>query len=161
MADVTKIATHAARLVNKAQIAEFFEVSTNAVDGWIRRGCPFIQRGDLRTPWIFDLLKVLEWRFTRPTRACFDDPEAMSPRDRRHWYEGEAVRVQVEEIRASLITCSEFRTEKKRILSAIAECLTRLPDRLEVACGLPPAITGVIRSELEKARSMLANAQNE
>ncbi|NMQ21483.1 DUF1441 family protein [Candidatus Competibacter phosphatis] len=112
MADVTKIATHTARLANKSQIAEFFEVSTNAVDGWIRRGCPFIQRGDLRTPWIFDLLKVLEWRFTRPKRARFDDPEAMSPRDRRHWYEGEAVRIQIEELRANLITRDECHAEK-------------------------------------------------
>ena len=83
MAGVTKIATHTARLANKAQIAEFFEVSTNAVDGWIRRGCPYVQRGDLRTPWVFDLLKVVEWRYTRKKRARVENPDELRPKDRR------------------------------------------------------------------------------
>ena len=156
MADVTKIATHAARLVNKAQIAEFFEVSTNAVDGWIRRGCPFVRRGDLRTAWVFDLLKVLEWRFTRPKRARFDDPEAMSPRDRRHWYEGEAIRIQIEELRANLITSDECHAEKTRIISVLAEYLSRLPDKLATACELTPAATGVLRNLIDRERAVLA-----
>lgn len=156
MTDVTKIATHAARLVNKAQIAEFFEVSTNAVDGWIRRGCPYVQRGGLRVPWVFDLLKVLEWRFTRPQPTRCGDPEAMPPRDRRHWYEGEAVRIQLEELRANLITRVEYDAEKTRILSVIAECLVRLPDRLEVACELPPAASAVLRATLDRERAAMA-----
>ncbi len=144
---VIKIATRTARLANKAQVAEFFEVSVNAVDGWIRRGCPFIQRGDLRTPWIFDLLKVLEWRFTQPQLERCDDPEAMSPRDRRDWYEGEAVRVQLEELQENLITRAEFVAERERIQSLLAECLDRLPDRLTTACDLPPAVAEALRME--------------
>lgn len=30
---------------NKVEVAEFFEVSTNTVDDWIRKGCPFVERG--------------------------------------------------------------------------------------------------------------------
>ncbi len=156
MANVTKIATHAARLANKAQIAEFFEVSTNAVDGWIRRGCPYVRRGGLRVPWVFDLLKVLEWRFTQPQPTRCDDPEAMPPRDRRHWYEDEAVRVQLEEMGANLITRIEYHAERARILSVLAECLARLPDRLEVACELPPAATAALRDLIDRERAALA-----
>ena len=157
MADVTKIATHAARLANKAQIAEFFEVSVNAVDGWIRRGCPFIQRGDLRTPWIFDLLKVLEWRFTRPKRARVENPDELRPKDRRDWYEGERVREKVAELRANLITRDEFNAEKTRITMAISECLDQLPDKLTTACELPPAASAALRETLDRERAALVS----
>ena len=156
MADVTKIATHTARLANKAQIAEFFEVSTNAVDGWIRRGCPFIQRGDLRTPWIFDMLKVAEWRYTRSRRVRVENPDELKPRDRRDWYEGEAVRVQLEEMGANLITRVEYHAERARIISVITECLPRLPDKLTTTCALPPAASAVLRATLDKERAALA-----
>ena len=156
MADVTKIATHTARLANKAQIAEFFEVSTNAVDGWIRRGCPYVQRGGLRVPWVFDPLKVLEWRFTRPEPIRCDDPDKLSPKDRRDWYEGEKSRVEVEKRKADLITRDEYHAERARILSVLAECLTRLPSRLEVACELPPAASAALRETLDRERAALA-----
>ncbi len=156
MADVTKIATHTARLANKAQIAEFFEVSTNAVDGWIRRGCPFIQRGDLRTPWIFDLLKVLEWRFTRPKRARVENPDELRPKDRRDWYEGEKARVEVENRKADLISREEYHAERARIISVLAECLSRLPDKLATACELPPAASAALRETLDRERAVLA-----
>jgi phage terminase Nu1 subunit (DNA packaging protein) len=152
---VIKIATRTARLANKAQVAEFFEVSVNAVDGWIRRGCPYVRRGDLRTPWVFDLLKVLEWRFTQPQLERCDDPEAMSPLDRRDWYEGERVREKIEELRANLISRDEFDAEKSRIQSAIAGCLDRLPDRLITACKLPPAASATLREMLDRECSAM------
>ncbi len=152
---VIKIATRTARLANKAQVAEFFEVSVNAVDGWIRRGCPYVRRGDLRTPWVFDLLKVLKWRFTQPQLARCDDPEAMSPRDRRDWYEGEAVRIQIEELRANLISRDEFDAEKSRIQSVLAECLDQLPDKLTTSCELPPAASATLRDLIDRERAAM------
>jgi hypothetical protein len=79
MSDVTNISPPAFRLANKLQVSEFFDVSVKTVDLWVRRGCPFIQRGDLRTPWIFDLLTVSEWRYAPPTRVRVDDPEKLKP----------------------------------------------------------------------------------
>lgn len=157
MTDVTKIASHAARLANKAQIAEFFEVSTNAVDGWIRRGCPFIQRGDLRTPWIFDMLKVAEWRYTRQKRARVENPDELRPKDRRDWYEGEKSRVEVEKRKADLINREEYHAERARIISVITECLSRLPDKLTTACELPPAASAVLRETLDRERAAMVS----
>ena len=152
---VIKIATRTARLANKAQVAEFFEVSVNAVDGWIRRGCPYVRRGDLRAPWVFDLLALAEWRFTQPQLARCDDPEAMSPRDRRHWYEGEKVREKIDEMMANLISREEFAAEKERIQSVLAECLARLPAHLEAACKLPPAASATLRDLIDKERTAM------
>ncbi len=147
MSDVTHFSAPAYRLANKLQVSEFFNVSFKTVDLWVRRGCPFIQRGDLRTPWIFDLLAVAEWRYTRPKRTRFDSPDELRPKDRRDWYEGERVRGKIEELMANLITRDEFTAEKTRILSVLAECLERLPGRLEVACSLSPAVAEALRTE--------------
>ena len=160
MSDVTHISPPAVRLANKLQVSEIFDVSVKTVDLWVRRGCPYIQRGDLRTPWIFDLLKVAEWKYTRSRRARVEDPEKLKPKDRRDWYEGARVKEKVEELRANLITRDEFDAERARILSVITECLDQLTDKLTVACELPPAATAVLRGELEKARAMLATSQD-
>ena len=136
----------ASRLVNKLQVSEFFNVSFKTVDLWVRRGCPFVERGGTSSPWVFDLLAVAEWRYT-PKRASFDDPDALKPKDRRDWYEGEKVRIRVEDLQENLITRAEFDAEKERIQSVLAECLERLPGRLEVACGLPPAVAEALRRE--------------
>ena len=147
MSDVTHFTAPAYRLANKLQVSEFFNVSFKTVDLWVRRGCPFVERGGTNSPWVFDLLAVAEWRYTRPKRARFDDPDALKPKDRRDWYEGERIRGKIEELMANLIARDEFDAEKERIQSALAECLERLPGRLEVACGLPPAVAEALRRE--------------
>jgi len=155
MSDVTHISPPSFRLANKLQVSEFFDVSVKTVDLWVRRGCPFIQRGDLRTPWIFDLLTVSEWRYAPPTRVRISDPEKLKPRDRKDWYEGEKVREKIEELRANLITRDEFDAEKSRIQGVLAECLARLPDRLTTSCKLPPAASAVLREMLDRECSAM------
>ena len=147
MSDVTRISPPSFRLANKLQVSEFFNVSFKTVDLWVRRGCPFVERGGTSSPWVFDLLAVAEWRYTRPKRARFDDPDDLRPKDRKDWFEGEKVRIRVEELMANLITRAEFDAEKDRIQSALEECLERLPGRLESACSLPPAVAEALRLE--------------
>jgi len=147
MSDVTHFTAPAYRLANKLQVSEFFNVSFKTVDLWVRRGCPFVVRGGTNAPWIFDLLAVAQWRYTRPKRASFSNPDDLKPKDRRDWYEGERIRGKIEELTANLIARDEFDAEKTRIQSALAECLERLPGRLESACGLPPAVAEVLRRE--------------
>ena len=147
MSDVTHISPPSFRLANKLQVSEFFNVSFKTVDLWVRRGCPFVVRGGTNAPWVFDLLAVAQWRFERPKRARFDDPDELKPKDRRDWYEGERVRGKIEELQENLITRAEFDAEKERIQSVLAECLARLPGRLEAACGLPPAAAEALRLE--------------
>jgi phage terminase Nu1 subunit (DNA packaging protein) len=155
MSDITNLHPPAFRLLNKLQVSEFFNVSIKTVDLWVRRGCPYIQRGDLRTPWIFDLLQVLEWRFTRPKRVRVENPDELKPKDRRDWYEGERVREKVAELRANLITRDEFNAETTRIKSVLAECLDQLTDKLTVACGLSPAVAAVLRATLDRERAAM------
>ena len=47
---------------NKAELAEFFQVSAPTVDDWVRRDCPFVKRGKSGVDWVFDFRAVRSWR---------------------------------------------------------------------------------------------------
>lgn len=49
------------REVNREELAETFGVSLNTVSSWIRKGCPFEQRGRQGKPWRFNTRDVSEW----------------------------------------------------------------------------------------------------
>ncbi len=148
------------RKANKALIAEWFEVSVPTVDAWIRRGCPYVQRGDKGQPWIFDLLRVAEWRVGYASGGVSDakSPENMPPKERRDWYEGEKVRVALELQSGNLLTLDDYRLELARILKQVANTLETLPDTLERKCALPPDALIAVQEEIDKERAMLVAA---
>ena len=47
---------------NKAELAEFFQVSAPTIDDWVRRDCPFVTRGKSGVDWVFDFRAVRSWR---------------------------------------------------------------------------------------------------
>lgn len=52
-------------LVNRTQLAEVFGVSMPTVDGWVRAGCPVVQRGGRGVEWKFESADVAKWRQDR------------------------------------------------------------------------------------------------
>ena len=51
--------------MNKAQIAEHFDVALTTVDHWIRRGCPVVSKGSKGRDWDIDPEDVMGWRQDR------------------------------------------------------------------------------------------------
>lgn len=49
------------KLVNRAGLAEVMGVVTVTVDGWIKRGCPVVERGGRGKEWQFDTAAVVRW----------------------------------------------------------------------------------------------------
>lgn len=48
--------------MNKVQAAKCFNVSTNTITDWVRKGCPFEKQGRNGDQYIFDLPAVISWR---------------------------------------------------------------------------------------------------
>lgn len=48
-------------IVNRAGLADVFGAATPTVDTWVRRGCPFVQRGGRGKEWQFNTAAVSEW----------------------------------------------------------------------------------------------------
>lgn len=106
------------REANKAEAAEFFGVHVATVDAWLRRGCPYLQRGNRGKSWVFDLLDVAKWRFGGTEEDPEEDPEKMSPKDRLDWYRGNRERDAHAKDKELLIP---FDLEERIIAAAFAE----------------------------------------
>lgn len=50
-----------ARTVNRADLALIFGRSLPTIDAWVRRGCPFIEKGGKGKEWRFDSAAVHNW----------------------------------------------------------------------------------------------------
>lgn len=72
------------KLVNKAELAEICGVSLTSIDNWIRQGLPYVEKGDLSSPWTFDTYQVIKWKTKKapkPTKLATstdsEEPEAI------------------------------------------------------------------------------------
>lgn len=48
-------------IVNRAQLAEVFGVTTPTVDAWVRAGCPVVERGSKGVAWSFNTADISKW----------------------------------------------------------------------------------------------------
>jgi phage terminase Nu1 subunit (DNA packaging protein) len=147
----------ALRRGNKAQIAEFFDVSIKAVDGWIRRGCPVLKRGSRKEPWVMDALAVAEWRFTGQSQGDVVDPDDMAPQDRKAWYESETKRRALQVQDRELVEIGEVEKAVATAFSAIAQGLRSLPDNVERRTGCDPVIVIAMETAIDAEMDALAD----
>ena len=149
------------RRANKAEVAEFFEVSIKAVDGWVRRGCPVVERGRLNKPWVFDLLAVAEWRIAGTSANDCTDPTAFPPAERKAWFESELKRRELQERDRELIPAAELESCVARVFGALSQGLRSIPDNLErrIGCSaeVAEAVERILEAEMDAAADMLAS----
>lgn len=140
------------RVVNRTELAEFFEVSMPTIDVWIRRGCPYQQQGARGIAWKFDLLAVITWKLqAKPSTT----PERMSPADRRAWYESEKKRLEVQAMAARMVPADEIDQGIITALKSIGHALRKIPASLEQK-GIDTALAQLVGGELQAAYEGMA-----
>jgi phage terminase Nu1 subunit (DNA packaging protein) len=147
------------RLANKGQAAAWFDVSPQALDGWIRRGCPAVTRGSAGTPWVFDLRALAEWRYGRQaTPEGRPDPAMMSPKERLDHFRALREEVKHQQEIGELIPAEEFRTALSASLKVVATGLEGMPEILERDCHLDGATVERIIAVLDRLREDMYHA---
>ena len=145
------------RRLNKSELAEFFGVSPQALDGWIRRGCPAVTRGQPGRPWVFDALDVARWRFGPGDSPSGElNPDDMTPQDRKAWFESETKRRALQVQDRELIPAIEVEQVVSTAFQAIAQGLRSMPDNIERRTGCPPEIVEAIEVALDAEMNALA-----
>ena len=144
------------RLANKAGVAVFFEVSPQAIDGWIRRGCPALERGAVGKKWVFDLLAVVNWRSAGPADNEVD-PDSMAPTDRKAWYEGETKRRDLQVRDGELIPAGDVDQAITTALAVLANGIKAIPDNLERKYGIAPEVAERVELALFAEMEQIAN----
>lgn len=143
--------------LNKAQLAEIFGVSLPAVEGWIRRGCPVSKRGGKGAVYEFDLRAVMEWYYGRNAQPQGGevDPERMTAKERKDWYEGEKVRRALEVDAGKLVQADEAEIEFAALIKAFAGFLETLPFTLERELSLPADVVERLQIAIDGHRQSL------
>ena len=126
------------RRATKAECAEFFEIALPTLENWVRRGCPFVQRGGRGVPWVFDLLAVAKWHYAPESEVNPDDPMTLPPAERKAWYESEIKRRDLQVRDRELIQSSEVEQVVATAFASIAQSIRSLPDNMERQLGMSP-----------------------
>jgi phage terminase Nu1 subunit (DNA packaging protein) len=148
------------REANKSETAEFFGVSLPTLENWVRRGCPVLERGGKNVPYRFDLRAVAEWYYGGKSVASDGDvdPEKMTPKERKDWYEGEKVRRALEVDAGKLLRADEAEIEFAAMVKTFAGALEILPFRLERECNLSGDVVERLQIAIDEARESLYRA---
>lgn len=149
--------TPESRRANKAEVAEFFGVSIPAVDGWIRRGCPAVQRGQRGVPWVFDLLAVAEWRFTpaKVEEPADADIPPSDPQEAWYYWRAKRERRNFELEEQEVMHRDEHRREMSKMAKEMAATWDMFPDMLERDCGLEPEAIEAVERLIDDQRYQL------
>lgn len=145
------------RIVGRTRVAEFFGMSTAAVDAWVRRGCPVKGKDDGGRP-EFDLLEVAKWKFYTSEFTGVGgeiDPEKLPPRERLDWYKGEATRVKLMEMSGELIKASEMEKTLADMFKTFTGFLETLPDIMERDAGISGEVAHRMQVAIDAARDRL------
>ncbi len=151
------------RRANKAEVAEWFDVSMATVDAWMRRGCPYVQRGGKGVSWVIDLKAVAEWYYKGADTATEDDPDKMTPKERLDWYKGTREKTRHMEEAGQLIQAADYERALSSALKTVAVTLESLPDVLERDAGIDGAAVERCQSVIDRVRDdlhgrLIANA---
>lgn len=139
------------RIANKAETAEWFDVSLATLDAWIRRGMPVVVRGHKGQQWEIDLLAVAIWRYgpSEQSEQADVDPDALSPKDRLAWYQGNREKrrdmIDAGELYERAPTLHTFATT----IAVFAEQVRAIPDLLERRAGLTPKQAELAADEID------------
>jgi phage terminase Nu1 subunit (DNA packaging protein) len=149
------------RSANRREVAEFFEVALTTVDGWIRKGCPVVERTGRGVPSKFDLRAVAEWLYGAQAEAAAQDPEKMAPQDRKAWYDSESKRVELMARCGELLEREDVQRAVSTAFAAITQDLLAVPDRLERMHGVPADVAARVEeglcAALDALRDRIAN----
>jgi hypothetical protein len=144
------------RRANKAQAAQFFDITLPTLERWLREGAPVVQRGSRGISWILDLRQIAQWKYGSNIGPGGVDPDSLSPQDRKAWYDSEQKRRALQIQDRELIPVAEIERVISTAFSAIAQGLRSLPDNIERRTGCSPEIVEAIERAIDAEMRALA-----
>lgn len=124
--------------VNMSELASVFGVSTQAVQAWVRRGCPFVEKGGAGKAYVFETADVITWRREIEMQATGDgDDDSITleqARKRRELAQARLSEIDLAKRRSELV-------EIEAVAEIVSEDYTRVRARL---LALPPKCAPLI-----------------
>jgi terminase small subunit / prophage DNA-packing protein len=159
MADLTDIAAQCPeiRRANKAEAAQFFDITLPTLEKWLREGAPVLQRGARGVSWVLDLRAMAQWRYETRLPEGGLDPETLTPAERKLWYDGETRRRDLQVRDRELIPASEVESAVAQAFASLAQAVQSLPDELEQDAALTPEQAEAAERSLHRKLNAVAD----
>lgn len=142
---------------NKADAAQFFDISLPTLEKWIRDGMPIVQRGARGVSWIIDLRAAAQWRYEARLPSGEIDPETLSPMERKSWYDGEKSRRDLQVRDSELIPIGDVERNIGTSFAAVSQSIQGLEDHLSRRAGLSPEQAQVVEDVVFETLDALAD----
>lgn len=128
---------------NKKGAAEFFGVSTQALDGWFNAGCPIATRDRLGHIASLDLGAMTRWRLARDGDENGDGHGLDRERTRLTKAQADKTELEVAELRAELVRVPLVETHWQAMIAAMRARLVGLPSKIAPQVAGPDDLTRV------------------
>ncbi len=121
------------RHVTKSKLAETFGTSVATVDAWLRKGCPYVEKGAKNKPWVLDLKAVTKWvkNYKEPSR---NGTSTLADLQHAKWrlIQAKAAIAELELGKAEglLIEMSVIKAEVEKAFSMVKKRLIALPSKV-------------------------------
>jgi terminase small subunit / prophage DNA-packing protein len=151
------------KILNKADLASLHGVSLPTIDSWIRKGCPFTQRGSKGKEWQFDSAAIVEWLLTKAVEDATGDISKVSyveAKRRKVAAQAALAEYELAERRKELISVEDVIDQISKEYSNCRSRLFNIPSNIApilVTLKTEAEIRDRIRAEISEALSELTS----
>ena len=117
--------------VTRQALADVFGVSLPTIDAWVRKGCPFVEKGGRGQEWQFNTAQVSKWLRDRDveeaTGGIPDDLEELKLREQKA--KTELTELELAERKGEVALIAEFERAQSMVFAAIRANIMNVPQR--------------------------------
>lgn len=151
------------QVLNKAQLATFYDVSTTAIDKWIQSGCPHFKKPGGKAEYIFGSADVANWRIQRTKEQGQSSEHVLKlgvAKERKESALAKLAELDLD-IKIGKFIAAELVDEAvSKMVSNFRDRALSIPDQLArelKACKTLNEARGLLRDSIEDALTELSN----
>lgn len=145
------------RDVTKAELAAICGVSLPTIGAWVRKGCPFVSKGNKSKAWTFNTAAVLEWREEQIVQQTLGDTKSLDideARRRKVAAEAAMMELDLAKRRGEMIEIDEVAQVVGDDYANVRAKLLSMPTKLSpqlMGVSDTLEVEGLIRRQVEEA----------
>jgi phage terminase Nu1 subunit (DNA packaging protein) len=149
-------------LLNRSQAAELLDVSLPTMDVYVKRGCPFVQRGSKGKEWQFSAVDIVKWARQQDVEKALGDIEVTDfeeGRRRKVVAEAQIAEYELAKLRRTMIHVQDVQAVVSDEYGMVRSRLFQIPGRLAQMVAVETdasIIEGMIKAEVADALEELS-----
>lgn len=144
-----------AKTVNKAELADYFEVSERTLTNWQDDGMPILSVGDRGESNAYNVRACINWWIAREVGKHGEE----TPRDRLARVQADRIEMEIAEKRRELIPAAEIGQQWASVVIASRQAMLVIPQNIApllVGMDDPDPIRELLQDAIEEALARLA-----